>query len=123
MLTNKISVMILAAGYGKRLNPLTFKTPKPLLKIGNESIIDTQIKRYKENKVKGQVKNDQVSLSKTSKIKASVHGSNKIVSDVRFELINKYRDILSNGSYVVKADELADKIVQKIRENKNRRVI
>ena len=66
---------------------------------------------------------DQVSLSQTSKIKASVRGSSKIVSDVRYDLINKYREVLDSGSYVVKAEELADKIVQKIRENKNRIIL
>lgn len=68
-------------------------------------------------------RNDKVSLSKTSKIKASIEGGSGIVSDVRYDLINKYREVLNNGSYVVKAEELADKIVQKIRENKNRMVI
>ena len=29
--------MILAAGFGKRLNPLTLNCPKPLLKIGKET--------------------------------------------------------------------------------------
>ena len=62
-------------------------------------------------------------MSQTSKIKASVNNNSKIASDVRYDLINKYRDVLSKGSYVVKAEELADKIVQKIREDKNRLVI
>ena len=68
-------------------------------------------------------KNDKVFLSETSKIKASAQGKSKIVSDVRYELINKYRDKLDSGKYGIKAEELADKIVQKIRENKNRIVI
>ena len=31
--------MILAAGFGKRIHPLTLKCPKPLLKIGNETLL------------------------------------------------------------------------------------
>ena len=72
--------------------------------------------------VSKKTKNDKVSLSQTSKLKASI-ARGDIVSDVRYELINKYREVLNNGTYVVKAEELADKIVQKIRENKNRMVI
>jgi len=36
--------MILAAGFGKRIHPLTFKSPKPLLKIGNETLLSNTIK-------------------------------------------------------------------------------
>ena len=36
--------MILAAGFGKRVHPLTFKSPKPLLKIGNETLLSNTIK-------------------------------------------------------------------------------
>lgn len=40
--------IILAAGMGSRLRPLTLNTPKPLIKINNESIIERQIKFIRE---------------------------------------------------------------------------
>ena len=36
--------MILAAGFGKRISPLTLKTPKPLLEIGIETLLSNTIK-------------------------------------------------------------------------------
>ena len=35
--------MILAAGLGKRMNPITLKTPKPLIKIGNKNLLEKAI--------------------------------------------------------------------------------
>tara|TARA_E500000178_G_scaffold266883_1_gene264289 strand:- start:182 stop:871 length:690 start_codon:yes stop_codon:yes gene_type:complete len=47
------TALILCAGFGKRLNPLTLKKPKPLLQIKNQTIledcIDTIIKLRVEN--------------------------------------------------------------------------
>ncbi len=36
--------MILGAGFGKRIYPLTLKCPKPLLKIGNETLLSNALK-------------------------------------------------------------------------------
>ena len=44
-----MKVMILAAGYGKRLLPLTKETPKPLLKIGDKTLIQHNIEHLIKN--------------------------------------------------------------------------
>ena len=44
--------MILAAGFGKRLNPLTNNCPKPLIKIGNETLLSNTIKFVEELGIK-----------------------------------------------------------------------
>lgn len=39
-------IFIMAGGFGKRLNPLTFQTPKPMLQIGGEPILEKIIKKF-----------------------------------------------------------------------------
>ena len=62
---------------------------------------------------------DRISLSESYKGKSSIN-KKAIVSDVRYDLVKKYREILADGSYQIKSDELADKIVQKVKEGKSR---
>ena len=42
-----MKAMILCAGYGKRLNPITLNCPKPLLKIDNETLLSRTLKLLK----------------------------------------------------------------------------
>ena len=37
------TAFILCAGFGKRLNPLTLDTPKPLIKLNNITVLETCI--------------------------------------------------------------------------------
>lgn len=41
--------LIMAAGFGQRLQPVTLTTPKPLIKVNNIRIIDTQIEALHKN--------------------------------------------------------------------------
>ncbi len=44
--------MILAAGYGKRLRPLTSNCPKPLLKLGKETLLSNTINFLEHSEIK-----------------------------------------------------------------------
>ena len=44
-----MKAMILAAGYGKRLQPLTNKTPKPLLSVGGKPLLQHHIEHLAVN--------------------------------------------------------------------------
>ena len=47
-----IKALILSAGFGKRLLPLTKTCPKPLLKIGQETLLSNTINFLKECGIK-----------------------------------------------------------------------
>ena len=65
-----------------------------------------------------ETKPDRISLSESYKGNSSINKKG-IVSDVRYDLVKKYRENLADGSYQIKSDELAEKIVQKVKENKS----
>ena len=44
--------MVLCAGYGKRLHPLTLSTPKPLLKIGSKTLLSNTLNFLKRFGIK-----------------------------------------------------------------------
>ena len=46
------TALILCAGYGKRLSPLTLDTPKPLLEINNITLLENTINLLQDLKIK-----------------------------------------------------------------------
>lgn len=42
-------IFLMAGGFGKRLRPLTNKTPKPLLNVGNKPILETILEQFVES--------------------------------------------------------------------------
>lgn len=46
------TALILCAGYGKRLNPITIEKPKPLLKLNNLTLLENTINLIKELGIK-----------------------------------------------------------------------
>ena len=93
----------------------------PALKTNERSAVERELpaKSAKKNSInEKKIRPDRVSLSDSYKENTTIKGKN-IVSDVRYDLVKKYREVLADGSYQVKSDELADKIVQKVKENKN----
>ena len=75
----------------------------------------------RSNKISNPSRNtpDRITLSETSKKQTVSTKSKKITGEIRHDLVNKFRNVLRDGNYSIKADEIADKIVQKIRDNKN----
>jgi anti-sigma28 factor (negative regulator of flagellin synthesis) len=53
----------------------------------------------------------------------SVVGKTEGSPAIRQDVVNKYKISLANGTYEVKAQELAEKMIQKIREEKTRNII
>ena len=99
---------------------------EPAIKIGRQNTINGSAKGKNKPAVgkPSSTKNvDRVTLSKTLKAQASPSEVKSVASEIRQDVINKFRDILQKGSYEVKANEIADKIVQKIRENKNNMIL
>ena len=50
-LKKNTTVIIFCGGKGLRLRPLTFNTPKPLIKVDNKSILEHLINQFLKNKI------------------------------------------------------------------------
>ena len=89
--------MILAAGFGRRLNPLTLNCPKPLLKIGKETLLSNTIQFLELSEIKEAVINvhylgDQI-----------IEYINKKKFNLNITIINEKEKILDTGGGILNA--------------------
>jgi len=89
--------MILAAGFGKRLNPLTLKCPKPLLKIRDETLLSNTIYFLEQSEVKEAIINvhylsDQI-----------IEYVNKKKFNLKITIVEEKEKILETGGGILNA--------------------
>ncbi len=88
----KIEVaVILGAGFGKRLSPITNKIPKPLVEFGNETILEKTIKLVKKLDLKKILINLHF---KREQLKDFIKKKN---FDIEIELFEEVPEILNTG--------------------------
>ena len=89
------TALILCAGFGKRLHPLTQEIPKPLLKIKEITLLEKTmsfIEKFKINKIMLNT------FHLSNKIEEFV---NKINTKIKIELINDGNEILDTGGGIL----------------------
>ena len=85
------TALVLCAGYGKRLNPLTLKSPKPLLKLNNLTLLENTINLIKKLGI-NEIKLNTFYLK--DQIKIFIEEKN---FDVKIEIIEDGNEILDTG--------------------------
>jgi MurNAc alpha-1-phosphate uridylyltransferase len=89
------TALILCAGFGKRLNPLTLKTPKPLLKIKNKTLLEGCISMLIKLEIKKILLN-------TFHLKQQIFDFIKNTKfPIEIEIIDDGKDILNTGGGIV----------------------
>ena len=89
------TALILCAGFGKRLNPLTFDIPKPLLKINDKVLLEYSIKLVKNLKI-NKIKINTFYL----KNKIDEFFKNRKI-DLDIEVISDGKEILDTGGGIL----------------------
>ena len=111
--------MILAAGYGKRMMPLTEKVPKPLITIGIKSLLERSIELLikigiKEIKIKEKQKVDKIVLSSLFKENKNFLEIEKIQLET---VINIFGKVVDRSKETINKEEVAEvfKSIKKVK--------
>ena len=119
------TALILCAGFGKRLNPLTLETPKPLLKIKNTTIIENCINVISKLGIKKILINtfhlgDQISefiKMKNFEVDIKIKEDGKNILDTGGGIMNLVKDTTDQDFLVFNPDTLWNyKYVNEINE-------
>jgi MurNAc alpha-1-phosphate uridylyltransferase len=96
------AAMVMAAGLGKRMRPLTASRPKPLIEVAGQTLLDHSLEHLKAAGVKRAVVNvHYLADALEAHLKNRVEGIDIIISDERTQL-------LETGGGLVKALPLID---------------
>lgn len=97
------TAMVMAAGIGKRMRPLTATRPKPLIEVGGQTLLDHTLEHLKAAGVRRAVVNvHYLADALEAHLSNRVQGLEIVVSDERGEL-------LETGGGLVKALPLIDR--------------
>jgi len=89
------TALVLCAGYGKRLNPLTLKNPKPLLKLNDLTLLENTINLIKKLGISN-IKLNTFYLK--DQIKIFIEQKN---FDIKIEIIEDGNQILNTGGGIL----------------------
>ncbi len=89
------TALILCAGYGKRLNPITLKTPKPLIEINEMTLLENSINFLEKLEIKNIKINTFYLHEKIRDFILNYKSNSKI------EIINDGNEILDTGGGIL----------------------
>ncbi|QNA84008.1 nucleotidyltransferase family protein [Sphingomonas sp. So64.6b] len=102
------TAMVMAAGLGKRMRPLTATRPKPLVEVGGKALLDHVFDRLRSAGVKRAVVNvHYLADALEAHLKNRVKGIDVVVSDERGKLMEtgggivQARDLIGDQPFVV----------------------
>ena len=107
---NISTIMILAAGFGKSMKNYTKKVPKPLIKIGNETLIERIIKKLENYGFKKIVINifylkNKIKKKLSNKFKIKIHYSEeKILLNTGGGIKNAIQLLKAKEFFVINSD-------------------
>jgi len=116
--------MILAAGLGKRMQPLTLKTPKPLLEINNISLLERAIKLLIKSGV------EEISINvhhlpeqiekfieeKKFKVQVNISNETDALLDTGGGILEATKHFKDNPFYVINPDTLwSDRYIEEVK--------
>ena len=110
--------MILAAGLGKRMQPLTLKTPKPLLKINNNTLLERAINLLisygvQEISINVHYLPDQIKSfinRKKFKVKITISNEENLLLDTGGGVLKGTQNFGDNPFFVINPDTVWSKI-------------
>jgi MurNAc alpha-1-phosphate uridylyltransferase len=96
------TAMIMAAGLGKRMRPLTATRPKPLIEVGGKALLDHVLDKLRAAGVRKVVVNvHYLADSMEAHLASRAHGLEVVISDERDQL-------LETGGGLIRAEPLID---------------